>query len=143
MTRSKVSRQFFCPGVIGDIPTETEVALRQFVERGGVIYRSGVSGEVAMEWDIPDVSEVDEALRERYRQILEKAKVATIRTEPDLPTIHAFASRFKTAQPSFSSTLPMNPSLSLLSFPMHLTPIGHHKLRITNYASRPTPSASQ
>ncbi|MCS3917799.1 hypothetical protein Q2T83_14960 [Fervidibacter sacchari] len=139
----KSVKAVFLPGVIGDIPTETEVALRQFVERGGVIYRSGVSGEVAMEWDIPDVSEVDEALRERYRQILEKAKVATIRTEPDLPTIHAFriplqngtAFVFVNASDepvTFTAFLPN------ASYAHRASQVTHYELRITPHAFRIT-----
>ena len=80
----------FLPSVISDIPAEAETALKRFVERGGVVYRSGINGEPSREQNVPEFSEVDEVLRERYRQVLEKAKVSFIRTEPDLPTIYAF-----------------------------------------------------
>lgn len=124
----------FLPGVIGDIPKETEAALRRFAERGGIIYRSGVGGEVAMEWDIPDMSEVSEALRKRYLQILEKAKVATIRTEPDLPTIHAF----RVPLQGGVAFVFVNASDEPITFTVYLPNFTHHELRITPPASRIT-----
>jgi len=138
-------KAIFLPGVIGDIPKETEDALRRFVERGGVFYRSGAGGEVATEWDIPDVSEVDKALRERYRQILEKAKVATIRTEPDLPTIHALPIPLQNG----TAFVFVNASDEPLTFTAFLpnsshvhrsSQITHYKLRIMPHASRITMS---
>ena len=139
----KSVKAVFLPGVIGDIPTETEVALRQFVERGGVIYRSGVGGEVAMEWDIPDASEVDEALRGRYRQILEKAKVATIRTEPDLPTIHAFRIPLQSGTAfvfvnASDETVTFTAFLPNASYARRASQVTHYELRITPHASRIT-----
>ncbi len=80
----------FLPGVL-TLPNETEEALKRFVERGGVIYRSGFNGEVPREFEVAEFSEVDTFLRERYKQVLERANVPLIRTEPDLPTLHAFA----------------------------------------------------
>lgn len=138
-------KAIFLPGVIGDIPKETEDALRRFVERGGVFYRNGAGGEVATEWEIADVSEVDKALRERYRQILEKAKVATIRTEPDLPTIHAFRIPLQNG----TAFVFVNASDEPLTFTAFLpnsshvhrsSQITHYKLRIMPHASRITMS---
>ena len=80
----------FLPSVVSDIPAEAETALKRFAERGSVVYRSGTSGEPSREQIVPEFSEVDEVLRERYRQVLEKAQASFIRTEPDLPTIYAF-----------------------------------------------------
>ncbi|MFN3422768.1 MAG: hypothetical protein ACK40X_13720, partial [Armatimonadota bacterium] len=80
----------FLPGAL-TVPTETEEALKRFVERGGIVYRSGAEYDPAREWEVVDFSAVDKALRERYRQILTKANVTLIRVEPDLPTLHAFS----------------------------------------------------
>ena len=80
----------FLPGAL-TVPTETEETLKRFVERGGIVYRSGVGGDPAREWEVADFSIVDKTLREHYRQILTKANVLLISSEPDLPTLHAFS----------------------------------------------------
>jgi len=79
----------FLPGVL-TLPTETEEALKRFAERGGIVYRSGIGGETQREFEVSDFCEVDKVLRERYKQVLEKANVPLIRAKPDLPTLHAF-----------------------------------------------------
>lgn len=79
----------FLPGAL-TVPSETEAVLQRFVQKGGIVYRSGVSGETAWEWDVAEVGMTTDEQRGRYRAVLQQAGVASIRVDPDLPTIHAF-----------------------------------------------------
>ena len=123
----------FLPSVISDIPAEAETALKRFAERGGVAYRSGINGEPSREQNVPEFSEVDEVLRERYRQVLENAQVSSIRTEPDLPTIYAFTVPLQNGV----AFVFVNASDKPVTFTAHLPAsalsgrIAHHPSRIT------------
>ena len=79
---------------------------------------------------------MDGALRGRYRQIIEKAKVATIRIEPDLPTIHAFRIPLQNG----TAFVFVNASDEPVTFTAYLPnpSHAHHASRITHHAFRIT-----
>jgi len=114
----------FLPGVL-DLPTDAESALKRFAERGGIVYRSGTGGEKALEWDVTDFSKVDLSLRQRYRKTLDEAKVETIRTEPNLPTLHAFVVLLENGV----AFVFVNASDQSVTFTAHL-PSSHYASRI-------------
>jgi hypothetical protein len=65
---------------------------------------------------------------------LKRAKVATIRTEPDLPTIHAFRIPLQGGV----AFVFVNASDEPITFTAYLPNFTHHELRITPHASRIT-----
>ncbi len=79
----------FLPGAL-TVPPEAEAVLQRFGQKGGAVYRSGVGGETAWEWDVPEVGMTTDEQRGRYRAVLQRAGVAFIGVDPDLPTVHAF-----------------------------------------------------
>ncbi|MDW8026576.1 MAG: hypothetical protein RMK18_12030, partial [Armatimonadota bacterium] len=101
--------------------------------QGGIVYKSELDSEAPNEFEVPEFSEVDKVLRERYRQILDKADVALIQTEPDLPTLHAFSIPLQ----SGIAFVFVNASDEPVAFTADCTShIRHHQPRFANNALR-------
>ncbi|MCS7223312.1 MAG: hypothetical protein NZ959_01945 [Armatimonadetes bacterium] len=79
----------FIPGA-QTLPGETEQVLKEFVQRGGILYRSGPKYLRPWEWEVAEVGQQTAEQRDLYRSVLSRARVSGIRVIPDLAVVHCF-----------------------------------------------------